>query len=100
MRLSHAAIKILKAFLERRPTGLSGADLMKMVGTLSGTTYPILYRLEREGLLTSHWEIGDPSSLGRPRRRLYHLTGEGAKFANIVLKDVMLPQLVPSPTIA
>ena len=37
-----------------------------------GTLYPALYRLEREGLLTSRWQTAD----GR-RRRVYRLTRRG-----------------------
>lgn len=37
-----------------------------------GTIYPALYKLEREGVLTSRWETGT----GR-RRRVYRLTRRG-----------------------
>lgn len=39
-----------------------------------GTVYPALHRLEREGLLLSHWSEGD----GR-RRRVYQLSGRGSE---------------------
>ena len=39
-----------------------------------GTVYPALYRLERQGVVTSSWT----SSEGR-RRRVYRLTRRGAK---------------------
>jgi PadR family transcriptional regulator, regulatory protein PadR len=45
-----------------------------------GTLYKALSRLEESGLLTSRWE--DAATVeGRPRRRLYELTGEGARLA-------------------
>ena len=44
-----------------------------------GTLYKALGRLEEFGLLTSHWEEG--ATEGRPRRRLYELTGRGAELA-------------------
>src|SRR5690349_22741322 len=45
-----------------------------------GTLYKALGRLEEMGLLTSHWE--DAAAVeSRPRRRLYTLTGEGARVA-------------------
>lgn len=45
-----------------------------------GTLYKALGRLEDFGLLASRWE--DPAAAeGRPRRRLYELTGEGARVA-------------------
>ena len=45
-----------------------------------GTLYKALGRLEEFGLLESRWE--DAAAVeGRPRRRLYELTGEGARVA-------------------
>ena len=43
-----------------------------------GTLYKALARLERDGLLTSRWEEIDVSAEGRPRRRLYRVTGMAA----------------------
>jgi len=48
--------------------------------TAHGTLYKALGRLEERGLLSSRWE--DPAAAeGRPRRRLYALTAEGARVA-------------------
>jgi DNA-binding PadR family transcriptional regulator len=45
-----------------------------------GTLYKALGRLEEFGLLASRWE--DPAAVeGRPRRRLYELTGQGVHAA-------------------
>jgi DNA-binding PadR family transcriptional regulator len=45
-----------------------------------GTLYKALGRLEEFGLLASRWE--DAAAVeGRPRRRLYELTGEGVRVA-------------------
>ena len=44
-----------------------------------GTLYKALGRLEELGLVRSSWE--DPPAAGRPRRRLYELTVEGAYIA-------------------
>ena len=49
--------------------------------TAHGTLYKALGRLEQFGLLTSAWEDAAAASEGRPRRRLYQLTGEGARVA-------------------
>ena len=38
-----------------------------------GTLYPILTRLEGDGLVTSSWEAGD----GGPGRKFFHLTRAG-----------------------
>jgi DNA-binding PadR family transcriptional regulator len=39
-----------------------------------GTIYPALHRLERSGLLVSHWSKGDTR-----RRRVYQVTRKGLK---------------------
>jgi DNA-binding PadR family transcriptional regulator len=49
-----------------------------------GTLYKALSRLEEFGLLTSRWE--DAAAVeGRPRRRLYELTRQGAHVAEQAL---------------
>jgi PadR family transcriptional regulator PadR len=48
--------------------------------TAHGTLYKALSRLEEFGLLTSRWEDAAAAER-RPRRRLYELTGEGARVA-------------------
>jgi DNA-binding PadR family transcriptional regulator len=54
--------------------------------TAHGTLYKALSRLEEFGLLTSRWE--DAAAVdGRPRRRLYELTGEGARVAASALAE-------------
>jgi PadR family transcriptional regulator PadR len=45
-----------------------------------GTLYKALGRLEELGLLSSRWEDAEAAE-GRPRRRLYELTGQGADLA-------------------
>jgi DNA-binding PadR family transcriptional regulator len=58
-----------------------GFDIMDATGLPSGTVYPILRRLDREGLLTSTWE--KPSIAQReqrPPRRYYDITPEGAEM--------------------
>jgi PadR family transcriptional regulator PadR len=48
--------------------------------TAHGTLYKALGRLAGQGLLEAEWE--DPAAAereGRPRRRLYRITGEGAR---------------------
>ena len=45
-----------------------------------GTLYKALGRLEEFGLLSSRWEDAGAAE-GRPRRRLYELTSQGAHVA-------------------
>jgi DNA-binding PadR family transcriptional regulator len=48
--------------------------------TAHGTLYKALSRLEDFGLLTSRWEDAAAAD-GRPRRRLYEITSQGAQVA-------------------
>jgi DNA-binding PadR family transcriptional regulator len=68
---------LLSAMLEAPGEEWYGLELAERVDLRSGTIYPALSRLEQAGWLTSRWEEVDPKAVGRPRRRLYHLTGEG-----------------------
>ena len=70
-------ILILGAMLERPVDEWYGLELVERVELKTGTIYPALVRLEQAGWLTSHWEDVNPSEEGRPRRRLYRMTGEG-----------------------
>jgi hypothetical protein len=82
-------VDILEAGLELRRAGgarFHGFQLAKAIAdhagprplTSHGTLYKALQRLEEAGLLQSQWE--DPNIAaadGRPRRRLYAVTGAG-----------------------
>ncbi len=82
--MSLQTLKVLEAFLENPTEQLSGADVHLCCGIASGTLYPILLRLESAGWFVSQWESIDPSSAGRPRRRLYQLTTTGLRRAGEV----------------
>jgi DNA-binding PadR family transcriptional regulator len=90
-RLSHQTLKVLRLFLEEPAERLAGSDICKRLRILSGTGYPILMRLDRAGWLESDWEKLDPSEAGRPRRRLYRLTGLGYNKAREALADLGVP---------
>ena len=52
-----------------------GFDIMDATGLPSGTVYPILRRLDREGLLKSAWEKQATAQREqRPPRRYYEIT--------------------------
>jgi len=76
-RLSHQMLRVMSVFVERPRDTLAGSDVAKQTRMLSGTLYPILMRLEQAGWLESKWEELDPSEAGRPRKRLYRITGHG-----------------------
>jgi DNA-binding PadR family transcriptional regulator len=59
-----------------------------------GTLYKALGRLEEFGLLASRWE-DSAAAEGRPRRRLYELTGQGAGMAEQALSDRRPPERRP-----
>jgi DNA-binding PadR family transcriptional regulator len=62
--------------------------------TSHGTLYKALGRLEELGLLTSRWE--DAAAVeGRPRRRLYALTGEGSRVAERTRSGAAVAPLAP-----
>src|SRR5262245_46630264 len=55
-----------------------GFDILDVTGLDSGTVYPILSRLERDGLVRSTWEDEDRAhASGRPARRYYAITADG-----------------------
>jgi PadR family transcriptional regulator PadR len=79
MRFSPATAQVLQALLEGRHHGF---DIMEATGLPSGTVYPILRRLEGEGVLRSRWEKdGIARREQRPPRRYYELTAGGARTA-------------------
>jgi DNA-binding PadR family transcriptional regulator len=79
VRMSLQTLKVLEAFLENPGEQLSGAEVHQRCGLASGTLYPILLRLEAAGWFVSRWESINPSTAGRPRRRLYRLTPTGLR---------------------
>ncbi len=88
-------VEILGAALSLRASGEAGFHGFGLAQTMReqrgsraltahGTPYKALARLEEFGLLSSRWEDGSAAG-GRPRRRLYELTGEGARVAEQAL---------------
>jgi PadR family transcriptional regulator, regulatory protein PadR len=56
-----------------------GFDILDATGLPSGTVYPILRRLEHDGLASSRWEDARSAHQEqRPPRRYYELTSDGA----------------------
>ena len=81
-------LSILEAAAARDGEPFHGFELAKALAdasgakglTAHGTLYKALGRLDEQGLLEAEWE--DPEvglREGRPRRRLYRLTGDGAR---------------------
>jgi PadR family transcriptional regulator len=93
-RLTSQSLRVLKLFVDAPSRTCSGAEMMKATGLSSGTLYPILLRFEEYGLLESSWEKEKPQSLGRPRRRLYSVTGLGLKVGREALSELGVPGLL------
>jgi hypothetical protein len=94
-RLSHQTLRVMKIFVEHPQEAVAGSDIWKQTGVFTGTLYPILMRLERAGWLKSDWEQLDASQAGRPRKRLYRLTGVGYNKARSALAELDLPKGSP-----
>jgi PadR family transcriptional regulator, regulatory protein PadR len=55
-----------------------GFSVMEQTGLPSGTVYPALRRLEREGLIRSQWESEKIAETDqRPPRKYYRITRSG-----------------------
>jgi DNA-binding PadR family transcriptional regulator len=70
---------------------------MEITGLPSGTVYPALRRLERDGLVESKWEPEDEATASqRPARRYYEVTRSG-KTAAIAATEryPLLARLLP-----
>lgn len=87
-RVTLAVAKVLGAFLDDPGADRYGLDLMKVSSHPSGTLYPILARLQKAGWIEAHWEDVDPVQAGRPARKYYRLTGEGAAAARVELANL------------
>ena len=85
-QMTHHTLSVIGALIEAPES--SGADVARATGLPTGTLYPILLRLEAAGLLESKWETEAPSTLGRPRRRLYKVTADGARAARSAVHDL------------
>jgi len=76
-RLSVTAVSVLQAIADGFEYGF---DVIDHTGLPSGTVYPALSRLERDGYVKSAWEDEDRAHRdGRPARRYYRVTAPGAR---------------------
>jgi PadR family transcriptional regulator, regulatory protein PadR len=81
-----SSLYVLLAVFAGNPTAeWHGYALMNILGWRSGKLYPLLAMLEANGSITSH--MGEPTGPGRPPRRLYRLTTDGAATASKALDD-------------
>jgi len=79
---------VLRTLTEHPTREFYGLEICAAASLPSGTIHPILARLESLGWLESRWEELDPRETGRPRRRYYSLTTDGAMQARRALAQV------------
>jgi len=76
-KLSITTVSVLQAIANGYQYGF---DVIDQTGLPSGTVYPALSRLERDGLVKSAWEHAHQAHAeGRRARRYYKLTAPGVK---------------------
>jgi PadR family transcriptional regulator, regulatory protein PadR len=93
VKLSHTAALILRTI---ECGYYYGFDVMDVTGLPSGTVYPALRRLERDGLISAKWEDESIAAAGqRPARRYYRVTRLGRQsLVRLVEKYPLLDRLV------
>ena len=93
-KLSHTAALILRAISAGYIYGFS---VMEMTGLPSGTVYPAMRRLERDGLIQSKWEAETIAAAEqRPPRKYYKLTAGGRATLEASLKRYpLLARMIP-----
>lgn len=73
--LAYAAATVLHAIHHGRRYGF---EIMDATGLPSGTVYPALRKLEKNGLIHAQWERESQARAERrPARRYYQVTSEG-----------------------
>jgi PadR family transcriptional regulator PadR len=93
-------LAVLQAMLDDPTAPHYGLEIATAVRFPTGTVYPILARLEIAGWVTSTWENINPADQGRPRRRLYMLTGTGVQAARSALangRNLITPKSASAP---
>jgi DNA-binding PadR family transcriptional regulator len=82
-RLAISAFTVLQAIVNGFEYGF---DIIDSTGLPSGTVYPALSRLERDGYVRSAWEDESRAHReGRPARRYYRITAPGTRALNDAL---------------
>jgi len=85
LRMTQATQQVLRQLLSDPTREFYGAEVSRAAGLPSGTITPILARLESLEILTSRVEDVDPRAVGRPKRKFYSFTKDGAAVARTEL---------------
>jgi DNA-binding PadR family transcriptional regulator len=77
-----------------------GLEIVTETGMPSGTVYPTLGRLKKRGMVRARWEDQRVAEReGRPRRRYYELTSDGANALHegVARMSAVAADLAPDP---
>jgi PadR family transcriptional regulator, regulatory protein PadR len=85
VKLTGPLERVLRVLLADPSAPHYGYDLMKAAKLPSGTLYPMLARLQQDGLVDAEWEAQREDAGGRPPRKYYRLTAEGLRVARLEL---------------
>jgi DNA-binding PadR family transcriptional regulator len=81
-RLTPQTVAVLQVLLAAPGTPRYGLEIAREAGLKTGTLHPILARLQQAGWVDSFWEEpAEHEDQGRPRRRYYRFTNNGAETA-------------------
>lgn len=87
MKLTDPLERVLRVLIADPAAPHYGYDLMKAARLPSGTLYPMLARLQQQGLVDAEWEPRQDETGGRPPRKYYRLTGEGIRVTRAELAN-------------
>lgn len=85
-RITAAVLSIFAILIEDPGLPRYGLEIAGEANLRHTTIYDTLARLQAAGWLRSEWEEINPRANGRPRRRLYSLTGIGEGIARNALE--------------
>lgn len=95
--LGLTSLRILAAIRDGSTYGL---EIVTSTDLPSGTVYPTLGRMRRSGLVQTRWEDQRTAERqGRPRRRYYELTAEGAHALSQGVARIQDAAATLSPTL-
>jgi PadR family transcriptional regulator PadR len=87
--------RLLAAMLAQPRSWRHGYELAKETGLTSGTLYPLLMRLNEQGLLDACWKESDQP--GKPPRHMYRPTTSGLALARGQRTIASVGALRPKP---
>lgn len=85
MRRTQTMLTVAETLLASRSRRFWGYDLCKASGIESGSVYPMLAKFLNAGWIVDGWEKAEDNVPGRPPRRYYILTDDGARALQVEL---------------